>query len=167
MLVPIIILGVIAVTLLAIGYFRGQGEHILGLKNGMGILTQMLPMLILAFIVAGMIQALVPTEVISKWMGTESGMRGIFIGTAVGSLIPGGPMSSLPIAAGLLRVGAGVGTMVAFTTGWSLIAIFRLPIEVGLMGWKFTLIRLACTFFFAPIAGWLANRFFSGVTLLK
>ena len=167
MLIPMIILGVIAVTLLAVGYFRGQGEHILGLKSGVGILIQMLPMLVLAFIVAGMIQALVPTEMISKWLGAESGMRGIFIGTAVGSLMPGGPMSSLPIAAGLLRVGAGVGTMVAFTTGWSLIAIFRLPLEVGLMGWKFTLIRLACTFFFAPMAGWLANRFFSGVTLFK
>ena len=167
MLVPMIILGVIAVALLATGYFRGQGEHILGLKSGLDILIQMLPMVVLAFVVAGMIQVLVPTDMISHWLGAESGMRGIFIGTAVGSIMPGGPMTSLPIAAGLLRIGAGVGTMVAFTTGWSLIAIFRLPLEVGLMGWKFTLIRLACTFFFAPLAGWLANRLFSGVTLFK
>jgi len=34
------------------------------------------------------------------------------------------------------------------------------------MGWKFSLIRLACTFFFPPIAGFLADRFFSGVNVV-
>ena len=48
---------------------------------------------------------------------------------------------SLPVAAGLLRSGAGVGTMVAFLTGWSLWAVGRIPMEVGVLGWKFTLIR--------------------------
>jgi len=64
-----------------------------------------------------------------------------------------------------LRVGAGMGTMVALLTAWSLWAITRLPMEVGIMGWKFTLIRLACTFFFPPIAGLIANRFFSSVSV--
>jgi len=37
--------------------------------------------------------------------------------------------------------------------------------EVGVMGWEFTLIRLACTFFFPPIAGLIANILFSRVSL--
>ena len=167
MLAPMIILGILAVTLLAIGYYRGQGEHILGLKSGMGILVQILPLLVLAFIMAGMIQVLVPAEMISRWLGTESGMRGVLIGTLVGSFMPGGPVTTMPIAAGLLRIGANVGTMVAFTTGWSLIAIFRLPMEISLLGWRFTMIRLVCTFFFPLLAGWLANRFFSQTTLFN
>jgi len=73
--------------------------------------------LIFAFIVAGMIQVLLPRETLSKWLGVESGMRGILIGSVVGGLAPGGPYVSLPIVAGLLRSGAGVGTMVAFLTG--------------------------------------------------
>jgi uncharacterized membrane protein YraQ (UPF0718 family) len=80
--------------------------------------------------------------------------------------MPGGPMTSLPVAAGLLRVGASVGTMVAFLTGWSLLAVSRLPLEIGLMGWKFTLIRLACVFFFPPIAGLIADKFFSNVNVI-
>jgi uncharacterized membrane protein YraQ (UPF0718 family) len=75
-------------------------------------------------------------------------------------------MTSLPIAAGLLRVGASIGTMVAFLTGWSLLAISRLPLEIGLMGWKFALIRLACVFFFPPIAGFIADKLFSGVNVV-
>ena len=165
MLIPTIIMGVIAIVLLFIGYQRGGGEHILGLRTAKDLLIQIIPLLIFAFIVAGMIQALIPQELISKWVGVESGFRGLLIGTVLGSLAPGGPFVSLPIAAGLLRAGASVGTMVAFLTAWSLLAFARLPMEVGIMGWEFTLIRLACTFFFPPIAGLLANILFSRVSL--
>ena len=166
MLIPTIVMGVIAVVLLVIAYQKGGGEHILGLKSAGNILLQIVPLLIFAFIIAGMIQVLVPTEMISKWIGAESGFRGILIGAAMGGLMPGGPFVSLPVAAGLLRTGAGIGTMVAFLTAWSLWAVSRLPLEVGLMGWKFTLIRLACTFFFPPIAGLIANKFFSGTSVV-
>ncbi len=166
MLIPTIIMGVIAIALLFIGYQRGGGEHILGLKTGGSLLIQIIPLLIFAFIVAGMVQTLIPREIISRWVGVESGFRGILIGTLMGSLTPGGPFVTMPIAAGLLRTGASVGTMVAFVTAWSLVAVARLPLEVGLLGWKFTLIRLACTFFFPPIAGLIANLFFPRTTVL-
>lgn len=166
MLIPTIVMGVLALALLYIGYQRGNGEHILGLKSGSSLLLQIAPLLIFAFIVAGMIQILIPREIISKWVGVESGFRGLLIGSVLGGLMPGGPVTSLPIAAGLLRTGASIGTMVAFLTGWSLLAISRLPMEIGLMGWKFALIRLACVFFFPPIAGFIANKFFSGVTVV-
>ena len=165
MLIPTIIMGTLAIVLTVISYTKGGGEHILGLKSAGNLLLQIIPLLIFAFIVAGMIQNLVPTEMISKWVGEESGLRGILIGTVIGGFMPGGPFVSLPIAAGLLRVGASVGTMVALLTAWSLWAVTRLPMEIGIMGWKFTLIRIACTFFFPPIAGLIANRFFSGVSL--
>ena len=165
MLIPTIIIGVIAVALLFIGYQRGGGEHILGLKAAGSLLLQVIPLLILAFIVAGMVQVLIPKEMISKWVGIESGFRGILVGTAMGGLTPGGPFVTMPIAAGFLRSGASIGTMVAFLTSWSLLGLTRMPLEVGIMGWKFTLIRLACTFFFPPIAGLIANRFFPGFSL--
>ena len=102
---------------------------------------------------------------VAKWVGAESGFRGLIIGTVAGGITPGGPMVSMPIAAGLLQSGAGIGTMVAFMTGWSLWAFSRIPLEIGLMGWKFTAIRLVCTFLFPIIAGLLANLFFSKVNL--
>jgi uncharacterized membrane protein YraQ (UPF0718 family) len=157
MLVPTIIMGALAVVFLLIGYYKGQGQHIIGMKSALRMTVQILPLLIFAFIVAGMVQILVPQELLSKWVGEESGTRGIFIGTVAGALAPGGPYVSLPVAAGLLQAGAGVGTMVAFLTGWSLWAVSRLPMEVGIMGWRFTLIRIASTFFFPPIAGLIAQ----------
>jgi len=166
MLIPTIIMGVIAVALLYIGYQRGGGEHVIGLKSAGNLLWQILPLLIFAFIVGGMIQILVPNEIISKWVGTESGFRGLLIGSAIGSIMPGGPYVSMPVIAGLLRTGSSIGTMVALITAWSLIAVARLPMEVGILGWKFALIRLACVFFFPPIAGFIANRLFSSVQVV-
>ncbi|MBC7249502.1 MAG: permease [Anaerolineae bacterium] len=162
MLLPTIIMGAIAFILLAIGYYQGQGQHISGMKLALKITLETLPLLLLAFVVAGMTQVLLPREFVEKWVGKESGLRGILIGTVAGALAPGGPYVSLPIAAGLLHAGASTGTMVAFLTGWSLWAFSRLPMEVGILGWRFTLIRVASTFFFPPIAGLIAQILFSG-----
>lgn len=163
MIIPTIIMGVFAIVLLFIGYYKGQGQHISGMRSAVNMTVEIIPLLVFAFIVAGMIQVLLPRELLAKWIGAESGMRGIFIGTVAGGLSPGGPFVSLPIVAALLRAGAGVGTMVAYLTAWSLWAVARLPMEVGILGWKFTLIRIASTFFFPPIAGLIAQTFFSGV----
>ena len=162
MLIPTLIMGILAAVLLFLGYNKGQNQHIIGMKSALNMMIEILPLLIFAFIIAGMVQVILPRELLSKWMGVESGMRGIIFGIIAGGLSPGGPMVSLPIVAGLLRSGAGIGTMVAFLTGWSLWAVGRLPMEVGILGWKFTAIRLASTFFFPPIAGLIAQTLFGG-----
>ena len=163
MLIPTIVIGVLAIVFVFLGYQKGV--HIMGLKAAGNMLIQIAPLLIFAFIMAGMVPLLVPQEIISGWVGPESGLRGILIGTVAGGLTPGGPIISLPIAAGLLQSGAGIGTMVAFMTGWSLWAFTRLPLEIGLLGWKFTAIRLACTFLLPILAGLIANLFFSKASL--
>jgi uncharacterized protein len=163
MLVPTLIMMVLAIILLYIGYQKGEGQHLVGLKAAYKMTVEILPLLVFAFIIAGMAQVLIPHELLSKWVGEESGIRGLLIGTLAGGLTPGGPYVSLPIIAGLLRTGAGVGTMVAFVTGWSLLAVGRLPMEFGILGWKFTLIRVASTFFFPPIAGWIAQAIYSAI----
>ena len=159
-------MGVIALILFIIAYRRGDGAHIAGLKIAGRILLQITPLLIFAIAVAGLIQVLIPTELVSEWVGTESGLQGVLIGTIVGGFMPGGPFVSLPIAAALLMAGAGIGTMVAFLTGWSLLAVSRLPLEVGLLGWRFTAIRLSVTFFLPIVAGLLANLFFSQAVII-
>ena len=162
MLVPTIAMGVLAVILFFVAYGRGQGEEMDGLKSAGSMMIGILPLLAFAFVVAGMVQVLLPRELLARWVGPESGMRGILVGTVAGGLSPGGPYVAFPIVAGLLRAGAGVGTMVAFVTGWSLWAIARLPMEVGILGWRFTLIRIASTFFFPPVAGLIAHVLFQG-----
>ena len=164
MLIPTIIMGVLAAVFVFLAYQKGGTPYLtVGLKSAGNMLLQIVPLLLFAFLIAGIIPLLGSPEAISRWVGAESGFRGILIGTIVGGLLPGGPVVSLPLIAGLLRVGASVGTMVAMLFGWELLAFTRVPMEVGILGWKFTLIRFACGFFFPPIAGLIANALFSRV----
>jgi len=155
MLIPTIIMGSLALILVSIGFFKGH--HIAGMRLGLKMAVSILPLLVFSFIVAGMVRVLIPHELLSKFIGAESGMRGIFIGSVAGACAPGGPFVTLPIAAGLLRSGAGIGTMVAFLTGWSLWTFIRIPMEVGIMGWRFTVIHIISVCFFPPVAGLLAQ----------
>jgi len=165
MLISTIVMAVMAAVILLIAYQRGDGTHLRGLKDGGLMLVQLIPLLIFAFVIAGTLPLVIPRELIAEWIGAESGTKGILIGSVVGGLLPGGPAVSLPILAGFLHIGASIGTLVAMMTGWSLLAFTRLPLEIGIMGWRFTLIRLACTCLLAPIAGLLAQRIFSHVPL--
>lgn len=160
MSVSTIIIGLLALISLIVGYLKGNNAHIQGIKIASSMLLEIAPLLIFAFILSGMCQALIPQSFITKFIGRESGLKGIFFGAVAGGLFPGGPYVSLPIAAGLIRAGASIGTVVAFLTGWSLWALSRLPMEIGIIGWKMTLIRIGSTFLFPPIAGMIAKCLF-------
>lgn len=167
MMVSTLVMGAIAITLVIIGHYRGQGESIQGIKTGFWMLVSLLPLLVFAFMVAGMAQALIPREFIVHWIGEGSGLRGVLVGTAAGALTPGGPFVSFPLAAGLMGAGACIGPLVAFITGWLLLSVTRLPLEVGILGWKLTLARIACTFFVPTLAGYLAHLIFDCQGLIK
>jgi uncharacterized membrane protein YraQ (UPF0718 family) len=154
---PTVVMFLIAVALFVVASLQGGSKNIAGLKSAWGMTWQILPLLLFAFVTAGLVQVLIPREVIAEWVGDESGIRGILIGTLAGAFTPGGPYVSLPVAAGLLKAGAGMGTMVAFLASWSLIAVSRLPLQIGIMGWRFTLIQLVSVMIFPPIAGLIAN----------
>jgi len=166
MLTSTITMAVIALIFIVLAFYKGQEQMNRGFKISFSMFLSIVPILFFAFIIAGMLDVLLPKELIGKWVGTGSGIRGILIGTIVGAFTPGGPYICMPIAATLLRSGASIGTMVAYVTGWSLWAVARLPMDVGILGWKFTIIRFVCSFFFPPIAGLIANIFFKNVELI-
>jgi len=150
----------IAMTLFALA--RGGNLAAQGWLLGGRIMFQILPLLIFAFAIAGLMQAIIPREVIANWLGEKSGWRGIVFGCLAGSITPGGPYITFPIVASLYRAGADVGTIVAFVSAWSLWAIQRLPMEVALIGPRMAFARLASSFIFPPIAGLIARALFSG-----
>ena len=52
-----------------------------------------------AFTLAGLFQALVPQELIVRWMGQGSGWRGLLIGMSLGGVTPANPIDSAVRAA--------------------------------------------------------------------
>ena len=152
-----------ALVLMTIAYAQG-GLSLVGegfLKAG-GIFVGIIPLLIIAFMVAGFITILIPKTLVSRWLGKEAGWKGPFLGSLLGALVPGGPFFFYPLMAALTISGANVGTMISFVAAKTLWNIGRLPIEIAFVGIEVTLIRFLITFPIPIIAGLVVDKFLPG-----
>jgi uncharacterized membrane protein YraQ (UPF0718 family) len=150
------------IALILIAHRRGDDLHVRGLRTGAEMLKGVIPLLFLAFVVAGLIQVAIPPEVIRSWLGEEAGWRGIFIGTIAGALIAGGPYVSFPIISAIFQAGASIGTATSLITGWAMLGVGQLPFEFALIGPRFSAVRLCCVFITPPTAGVIAQYVFGG-----
>lgn len=62
---------------------QGKEEVFNGFKHGVSTFKNVWVLLIIAFGIAGFLEVLVPPELISQYLGHESGWKGIFIGWAL------------------------------------------------------------------------------------
>ena len=153
---PTIIVGLITVVLLALVHTKGgnAGEATV---DGLITLAKFLPVLGFALVAASCLVYLVPPEFVAKWVGKDSGGKGIFIGSIAGMIVPpGGPIVVYAIVAGLIKSGAGYASMVSFVTAYNLLAVHRFPFELTMVGWKFVALRALSVILLAPLAGFLA-----------
>lgn len=156
-----IYIAIIVLALAVVSYRQGGAALAAdGAINGMKVLLSVVPLLLAAFMVAGLTQVLVSREFVTHWLGSASGWRGIALGCLAGALIPGGPYAYYPIAVVIFQAGAGIGVMVAFVTAKNLWSVSRLPLEFALLGPRLTLIRVASTLVVPPLLGWLAEKLF-------
>ena len=156
LLIPTIAVGLLTVVLLAMVHAKG-GDSVGATHEGLTTLLKVLPVLAFALVAASCLVYLVPAEFVAKWLGKESGARGILIGSVAGMIVPpGGPVVVYAIAAGLIKAGAGFPSLVAFVTAYNLLAVHRFPLELTMVGWKFLALRAASVMVLAPLAGFLA-----------
>lgn len=116
------------------------------------------PLVVVGVIVGAFFTVLVPREVVSRLLGTQAGMKGIFLATFLGAIMPGGPFASFPVVFALGRSGAGVGAMVSFLIAWAAIGVSRLITwEIPFMGIEFGALRFVSSLPLPIIAGLIAN----------
>ncbi|MCB2178751.1 permease [bacterium] len=154
---PLVLIVVIIGLAVLAGVQQGVGAVLDGFLKGGQALWRTLPLLVAAFLVAGLTQALVTEEFVTRWLGSQTGWKGIALACLAGSLIPGGPYVYYPLAAVLLNNGAGLGVLVSFVAAKNLWSISRLPYEIALIGLDFTLARFAITLIFPPLIGFLTE----------
>ena len=164
-------MALIGVALLLAAVAWSQGGLLLvfgGLLNSGQTLLSVIPLLIAAFVVAGLVQVMISQELIDRWLGSGSGWRGILLACLGGALIPGGPYVYYPIAGALLQSGAGLGVLVSFITAKNLWSVSRLPYEFAFLGTRLTLIRFLLTLIVPPILGLVSETLFgNAVTKIR
>lgn len=149
---------VLTVIILALGGVTAWKHGMAGVRRGVGnawgLFTYIMKLVPFAMWAAILVAEVLPSDIIGGWIGETSGFGGLIVAGAAGGLVLSGPFVSFPIAIGLLHAGAGVPQLVAFLTGWSVLAIHRVFImEIPLMGWRFAVVRLGSSVFLPLIAG--------------
>ena len=153
---------VLALGLLIYAWRRGDGSHRRGVELGWKTLLRTLPLLLVAFGIVGFVNALSPQDLVRDLIGPGSGWKGLFLGEALGMLLPGGPYVVFPLIAVLYEAGAGLGPAVTLITSWATQALLSMTFEVPFMGYRFAAIRWGLGLAFPVLAGALAQLIFGG-----
>jgi len=123
------------------------------------VLLMVLPAMLAGLLLAGSLKQLIPAGALAKWMGEESGWRGLAVASLGGMAMPGGPMAAFPLVLVLAQAGADRGALIAFIVAWALNGFQRVLVwEVPLLGADFALLRFLCGLPMPFIAGALARR---------
>ena len=117
--------------------------------------------LILGFILGGLIQRLTPSTLIARWMGHASGIKGIFIGAYMGTIVPGGPWVFMPIYASIYGAGAAAGPIIALFAGRSMLSLQMLVVwQIPFLGVEISLAKYIACLFLPPIIGFAGRGVF-------
>lgn len=123
------------------------------------MLLDLLPRMVVALLLAGALFVLLPRDKVARWLGAESGFRGLVLAGIAGILTPGGPMTSFPMAAVMVGAGADIGAAVTYITAWMFLGLTRLLVwEIPFMGAEFAAIRFAVSLALPILAGLIARR---------
>ncbi len=130
-------------------------------KSGQ-LLWGVLPELLLGFLIAGLVDVLIPQPVLVRWLGEQNLACGILAGWGIGLVVPGGPYLLFPLAATLLRQGAAPGPLIAMLTAKILLSPIRMvSFEAPSLGWAMTLARFLPSLLLPPVIGWIGHWLFT------
>ena len=136
-----LVLAIVAVALGVIAYLKDPGLPAIGARNGVSMLVFILPRMVPAILIAGLMQVLIPQEAVSHYFGQ--------------------PMVSVPFMVVLANSGVAMAPLVAYMTAWSLFGLQRIIAwEAPLMGWRFVAVRVIPSLAFPVLAGWLVKVFY-------
>lgn len=162
--------GFLFIAVLSVGaaigvYVRYGAARFLDILRDDAVLwLTVLPKVAAGVLVAAFLRILLPKEVVARWIGERSGLKGLVVATLAGAVIPGGPMTIFPIATALYLSGADRGATIAFITGWLTLGINRAIVwELSFFGPEFVILRTLVSIPIPILCG-LAARMLPGRT---
>jgi len=137
---------------LAASFFKDRKKTKAALLKAWKAFENILPQFLTILVIIGLALSILSPETISKLLGTESGILGVLGAALIGSitLIPG--FVAFPLAAALLKSGAGYMQIAAFVSTLMMVGVVTMPLEIKTFGKRVTIIRNISAFVFSLIA---------------
>jgi hypothetical protein len=156
LIIDIILWGSVA----ALGFMawqRGRTVLVSSAREGAMDFIHIVPRIALGVIGSGYIAAIIPQQVITGWLGPDSGWSGVLAAVIAGAATPGGPVVGFSIGAVALKSGGGAPQVIAYVVAWALFAFQRLILwEIPFMPARFVWFRAAVSVPFPFLAAAIA-----------
>jgi len=108
------------------------------------------PVLLGVLLLVSLSQVLIPKEAF-LWLFSKNALLDSFIGSFLGSILAGNPLTSYILGGELLTQGISLMAVTAFIIAWVTVGIVQLPAESVLLGKRFAITRNIVAFFMAII----------------
>lgn len=147
-----------AISAGALWYRHGLGEMLDAFGSAGLLLLGITPVIIVALFVGGYVQALLPQDLVTRWLGADGGGTRYLLATAAGVITPAGPFVAFPLVLALRRAGAPFDTCVVYLSAWATLGIQRIVIwELPFLGHDFVALRVLASLPVPIVAGLLAR----------
>lgn len=145
----------VTIILLILSLYKDKKKTKMALKKAWKAFENILPQLLVVFLLVGLMLAILNADTISNIIGSESGFIGILVSALIGAitLIPG--FVAFPTAALLLDAGAGYMQIAAFVSSLMMVGVITLPLEIKYFGKKISILRNFYAFIFSFIVAYL------------
>jgi len=161
-----VVFAVSAISGLTVYLREGPQRFFAIFRSDLLLFGSMMPKMLAGCLIGGFVTLLLPREMVARLVGAESGVLGLFIASATGAVLPGGPFTIYPVAGAFLGIGADAGTAIAFITSWMLLGYNRALVwELPFFGPDFVLWRVVVCLPLPILAGILGRAAIRAFTL--
>ena len=156
LIIDIILWGAVA-AMAFMAWQRGRAVLVSSAREGTMDFINIVPRIALGVIGSGYIAAIIPQQVITGWLGPNSGWSGVLAAVIAGAATPGGPVVGFSIGAVALKSGGGAPQVIAYVVAWALFAFQRMILwEIPFMPARFVWFRAAVSLPFPFLAAAIA-----------
>ena len=106
------------------------------------------PILLGVILSAGLFQSFLSKDMIASLFAGQI-LRDTLIGTLIGSILAGNPITSYVIGGELLKSGVSLFAVTAFIVAWVTVGVVQYPAEAGVLGRRFATLRNLLSFILA------------------
>ena len=128
------------------------------LKEAIGLFLEMAPYLLFGYLFAGMLHVFMDTRFVSGQLG-RGDLLSVIKASLFGIPLPLCSCSVIPTAMSLKKEGASKGAVLSFLISTPTTGVDSIFATYALMGWFFTVYRIAASFITGVFAGILSNVF--------
>ncbi|NLU43846.1 MAG: permease [Acholeplasmataceae bacterium] len=155
------IIYILVSCLLCLSFVKDKDKTHRTLKKAWKSFENIMPQFLSILFIIGIMLAVLDPQTIYMLLGKDSGLRGMTIAAVIGSitLIPG--FVAFPLAAALLKAGAGYGQITMFITTLMMVGVVTLPVEIQFFGRATAIKRNLLALVFAVIISFVIGGIIS------